>query len=836
MTDTPTLTCLADRRRDKVRDAGLNGIDYVEVRDAADQRELRVYFLGKVPPHLVAANVRIEGGSRIRDIRVERIEPLVAEEEERDDCLRVMVREPGDFSTYTLRLVALEDGRPTDKPLPHFDPRYASAEFSFKAGCPSDLDCQTEPSCAPDARPEPDINYLAKDYASFRQLILDRLALIMPEWQERHVPDLGITLVELLAYVGDYLSYYQDAAATEAYLGTARRRISVRRHARLIGYTLHEGCNARAWVCIHAAGDDALVVRDTQFAAGLNRPQIASDELRNIASGSYEIFEPLVADSLEKIEIFQDHNEIAFYTWGDAQCCLPRGATSATLCGELVVEKAPAPKKKAAKKNPKLHLRAGDVLIFEEVKGPRTGAEADADPTRRWAVRLTKVESGEDPLYGHAVVEIAWAREDALPFPFCISARLPAPDCTIVTGISVARGNVLLVDHGETVKGDPLGEVPEVDLVGDCACEGSIIEMTRVAGKFSPMLQRTPLTFSAPLPKRAPASALLVQDPRAALPRIEPLEPGEWTPRRDLLASGKDDPYFVVEIDNEGRAHLRFGDGECGRRPDARTIFDAPRYRIGNGPAGNVGAGAIATLVLSGKLSGATHTVRNPLPAIGGTAPEPIAEAKLFAPGAFRKELQRAIIADDYARLAERHAKIQRAGAALRWTGSWYEAQVAVDPFDSEEPEARLLRAIGRWLHRYQRIGHDVAVQHARYAPLEIALDVCVQPHFQRGHVEAALLDLFSARRLPGGQLGFFHPDRLTFGTSIYLSQIVATAQAVAGVVSVKVSTLQRLGGPPNGEIGNGVLALGALEIAQLDNDPNFPDRGKFTLTLGGGR
>ena len=67
----------------------------------------------------------------------------------------------------------------------------------------------------------------------------------MPDWTERHVPDLGVALVEVLAYTGDYLSYYQDAVATEAYLQTARNRVSVRRHARLTGYRLHEGCHAR---------------------------------------------------------------------------------------------------------------------------------------------------------------------------------------------------------------------------------------------------------------------------------------------------------------------------------------------------------------------------------------------------------------------------------------------------------------------------------------------------------------------------------------------------------------------------------------------------------------
>jgi hypothetical protein len=49
----------------------------------------------------------------------------------------------------------------------------------------------------------------------------------------------------MLAYAADQLSYYQDAVATEAYLGTARRRTSARRHARLVDYFMHDGANAR---------------------------------------------------------------------------------------------------------------------------------------------------------------------------------------------------------------------------------------------------------------------------------------------------------------------------------------------------------------------------------------------------------------------------------------------------------------------------------------------------------------------------------------------------------------------------------------------------------------
>src|SRR5207237_3077448 len=92
-----------------------------------------------------------------------------------------------------------------------YDPMLSAVEFSFKVECPSDFDCQPKRVCPPEPRTEPDIDYLAKDYASFRQLLLDRMTLLMPQWQERHAADLGVALAEVLAYVGDYLSYQQDA-------------------------------------------------------------------------------------------------------------------------------------------------------------------------------------------------------------------------------------------------------------------------------------------------------------------------------------------------------------------------------------------------------------------------------------------------------------------------------------------------------------------------------------------------------------------------------------------------------------------------------------------------
>jgi predicted phage baseplate assembly protein len=403
--------------------------------------------------------------------------------------------------------------------------------------------------------------------------------------------------------------------------------------------------------------------------------------------------------------------------------------------------------------------------------------------------------------------------------------------------------------------------VPEAQKITRCEDECHPAETVVVPGRFRPRLREAPLTFSEPLPADGaasdlferdpchimpadtPASDLLKQDARQAMAQIKLVGTHAasnradevWVVQRDLLGSQGQDPHFVVEMDNEGGAHLRFGDGELGRKPEARTEFRAT-YRVGNGPPGNVGADTITHVVLRSRVSGLSLSSRNPLPARGGTAPEPLTDAKLFAPYAFRTELRRAVTAEDYARLAERHRKVGRAAAALRWTGSWYEALVAIDPRGEVEAGNDLLDEIQKCLYPYRRIGHDLVVARAEYVPLDVALEVCVRPDFLRGHVKAALLDAFSNRTLVDGRRGFFHPDNLSFGDDVFLSELVAAAQAVTGVESVQATRLERLGEGPNGEIESGVLPLGPLEIARLDNDPDFPENGRLRLEMRGVR
>ena len=796
------------RRQAIIEDGTLNGIDFVEIA-TLDQFKVRLGLLNSAAA-LTPDNFRIEGGVRITGIRVLSIAGQPGK------VLTLTVGSRGDFSNYTLRIVGAAD---TDAPPTGFDPQLSAVEFSFKVACPNDFDCKSEPDCPPTRVAEPEIDYLAKDYTSFRRLMLDRLSALMPDWRERNPADVQVTLVELLAYAGDHLSYQQDAVATEAYLGTARRRVSLRRHARLLDYQLGEGCNARTFVALSAAAaaDGKILPRSSPLATRLpDLPPLAA-ALPADAARTAVVFE-----TLHDITLIEAHNEIAFHTWSDSVCCLPRGATRATL------------------KNVGLALQPGDLLLFEEICSPDTGLAVDADPTHRHVVRLETVKLGpaiKDPLDKQLIAEITWRTEDALPFPLCLNARIEVGNAKAkLTTIAVARGNIVLADHGRTVT------------------DGTLDPATvPAAGNYRPTLPLADLTFAAPYDH----SAIIVKDDLTgaietvepavnafaftaggALPAIVLADSDEtWLPQRDLLASDRFAAEFVVEMETGGVAQLRFGDDQLGKRPTPGTEF-ALTFRTGGGTAGNLGAEALRH-VFADALTfppGSITAVRNPLPARGGTAPESFDKVRQFAPQAFRRQ-ERAVTEADWAEVAQRFPGVQRAAARFRWTGSWHTVFVTVDRIGgvTAARDLHFKAALRAHLERYRVAGYDLELSDPVYVPLDLALLVCVKPGYFRSDVLAALRRTFSRQEFADGTRGFFHPDNFTFGQSLFLSRVCAAAIAVTGVASVELMKFQRWGLPANHELDNALIPAAPLEILRLDNDRNFPENGKIDFELHGG-
>jgi hypothetical protein len=802
------------------------GLDFIQGN--ADLLKLYLYFIPAAPgvsKDVVPVNIQPENILITEGLNATPSSITVSLIERRaNENLLVIYLSDGAFrartavenAIYTLELID----------IPDLDRFFARATFSLKTSPISEFDSIASPLQSPEPPPKLEINYLARDYGSFRQLMLDRLSVLMPQWKDPHVANLSTVLVELLAYAGDRLSYYQDAVATESYLSTARRRISVKRHAQLLDYRMHEGCNARVWVQVQIKGNRAIALpTETLLTTGTTDRVLPWSEYQALKQ-QLQVFE-----TLHPIDLVQAHNQFLFYDWGFEEFYLPKGATSALLRGDFPT------------------LKPGDVLILEEVLSPTTGQSEDADTSHRHPVRLTKVMVDHDNLINppEPLTQIEWAGADALPFPLYISSRQGGQG-QVFTNISVALGNIVLAEHGQRILNEELPQVPD-------------------RRRYRPRLQEAELTYAVPYAhdqaQNQPASLALLQDPRDAIPMIN-LHDGEglWWAQRDLLSSDRFALDFVVETESDGFAYLRFGDGVRGRQPRRNARLSAD-YRVGNGIRGNVGQEAIVHLVttdpsLLSELTPATSRppksvldissqilqVRNPLAAQGGTEPESLEQARLYAPQVFHLEQQRCIAADDYKRVTERHPEVRQAAATLEWTGSWYTVFIAVKRQGNRLIDLAFQHALLDFLEPYRLAGYDLKIVPPHYVPLDIVLTVKVAAGYFANTVKQSLLERFSNADLPGGQQGFFHPDRFTFGQPVYFSQMVQAAMQVPGVAGIYLPgqassavdvKFQRWGAAERGELEQGKIPISPLEIARLDNTASVPNNGRIAFHLEGG-
>ncbi|HTJ27969.1 MAG TPA: baseplate J/gp47 family protein [Candidatus Limnocylindria bacterium] len=529
------------------------------------------------------------------------------------------------------------------------------------------------------------VDYLAKDYASFKRLMLDVISHEVPALTERSEADLGIAIVEVLAFAADHLSYFQDAVATEAYLETARRRVSVRRHARLTGHRLFEGCTARVWM--HVAVGNACTLP----------PGFAFATMRDASQGR-PVFETLHAAELHPLL-----NEMAPWNFGKEDFVLPAGSTAAMLERSLPLEGDAPP------------LQAGTVLILEQIVDEHGAVASSKD---RHAVRLTRdaktFAHPDDPT--KVLSWVTWFDADALPFA-ASARRFPDGRCA-----TRALGNVVAADFGETIALEDVGTLDE-------------------SGALRIVVDD--LTFAVPYDASGPASALIGSlQPYRAIPQIVVDATAfettlRWRARRDLIGAGSRARVFAVEVERDGNLVLRFGDGTHGWLPDARARF-AVTCRTGNGTAGNVGAETIVETVVPHPD---IRAVRNPLPSGGARDRQEIASAKRQAPE--RVFRQRRCVSDaDYVALATRQRDVVSACVQRRWTGS----SMTIDLYVHGEGDPALMRArVEEALAPARVLGVEVDVRSPRKVPVRVDLSVTYAPPATAGEVSRGVANAVAA-------------------------------------------------------------------------------------------
>jgi hypothetical protein len=626
----------------------------------------------------------------------------------------------------------------------------------------------------------PELDYLSRDFASFRRLMLDRLASLSPDSATGHPADLGTVLVELLASAADELSLYQDAVVTESYLATARLRTSVRRHARLYDYAMHDGCSARVWVALTVtmSADGQVLPQGTVLLTRIEgQPTVVStQDIASLRSRGALVFE-----TTHDLLLRSAHSRMRV---DPSQGPLALGAQSAALLDT----------------DGTLMLCVGDVLIFEDTAEPAAAAVA---AHKRQAVRLTSVEVTQNPA-GQRVVRVGWSATDALPF------AVTAERAQVV-------GNVVLADHGyslpdaETLTAPCDHERPQL-------AQGPLTWQTTVLSVGQPVLfdpsaaaaTATP-TELLPTTLLRPVIALLDSDGRT------------WQARRDLLSSSAQARDFVVESEDDGRTFLRFGDGSCGRKPQGSL---QARYRIGSGSIGNIGAESLAHIAsaLPGLL-----LIRNPLPAVGGTDPESCEKVRLLAPHHFRTQ-ERAVTCDDYVRIALRYPTVREVRATRRYTGSFYTIQLTVSRRGSLAIDDSFRSGLTTFLERYRMAGHVLRI----VAPVKVPLDLRLVVGVQSGHYRSDVLVALHAALGPGSasKPGFFHPDRQSLGQPVFLSQLVARPCKSKGCSGSRPFAFGATAILKARDTE--VIELRPCEVASVENLATAKERGFLELVIGG--
>jgi hypothetical protein len=818
--------------------AAFNGIDYVEV--AADQTQLSIHFLNTVPVAgtlIGQTPVTITGGEVIQSVAVNPFDQATAfsADSEGRPILMLSVPAPGDFSTYQLTIAS--------KAL---DPFFANVAFSFKATCPTDLDCASVPPTCPAPATEPlAIDYLAKDFSSFTRALSEFSASRYPAWVERSEADLGMVLMEALAALADELSYLQDRISAESSIATATQRLSVVRHARLVDYepapatvataVLQLDVNAAATIttplhCRALAADGSTV--DFEVGEGLTDPSTGAEQ-------------PIEFSVDPRWNRYQHGGSsdgspnLPAYWWDDSKLCLPAGATELYVAG---------------------HGHAfypGQQLLLD------TAPSESADPPVRELVKLSKgrapVETN-DELRGEEVTQLFLASPTTLDHDLSATALagnlvpaaqgLRTTDWFYVPHAPEAREQE---QHAQTLAAERAGAA--------LPAPTPLPAVVRVGPNWTPQdplvdyrycLTGNPLAWIAR--GREDGDTTVPATPELILTdQTSPADPKLWTFSRWLLDAEEDDRCFTLtperyspvltaggttyfDYDGDDGSTIRFGDGAFGATPEPGTLFNV-LYRVGGGLGGNVPADTIVNVAPGQPQSGLVISCTNPLPASGGAEAETLTQVADRAPQKFAAEPLRAVQAGDYVAAAQSLPFVQQAGTTFRWTGSWLTVFTTANPIEREQPNLEQLEELTELLDRRRLAGYESYVLPPRYVSIDLALVVCAEPAYFASDVQAAVLTRLRPGALPAGGYGFFDHSQWSFGQPLEPSALFAAVQSCTGVAGVYAAEYRERGVQLEWtELPNTPLAFAPDQLLRVDDDPSRPEAGSLAVTVKGGK
>lgn len=327
--------------------------------------------------------------------------------------------------------------------------------------------------------------------------------------------------------------------------------------------------------------------------------------------------------------------------------------------------------------------------------------------------------------------------------------RYAREDADGVTGVRL-NANVAPATHGETVAEEVLGS-------GDGA---------KTFQSFT--LAHSPLTHVSAGTPSGTASTLEV--------RVDGVR---WEEVPSLYGQPSDAHVYTTRIGDDGTVTVRFGDGRAGARLPTGTENVTARYRHGLGLDGLVDAGQIS-LLMTRPLG--VREAANPAAPTGADDPESLNGARGNAPLTVLT-LDRIVSVQDFEDFAAAFAGIGKARASVLWSGERRLVHLTVaGAAGAPVPEGSALYTSLRDAVDGARDANEAVIIDS-YHGLTFGLEarVFVDPVYMADEVtaavEAALRDAFSF-------------EARAFGQGVTTADVLATMQAVDGVVAVDLERL----------------------------------------------
>jgi hypothetical protein len=386
---------------------------------------------------------------------------------------------------------------------------------------------------------------------------------------------------------------------------------------------------------------------------------------------------------------------------------------------------------------------------------------------------------GDDPMISQIAVV-----ESCTGDPTILALEAPLSHLYDRETVSIAA-NVAEATHGETVS--------EVLGGGDAAQPGQ---------EFA--LKQTPLTHLRSATAGGAASSLEV--------RVNDLL---WREVASLFEHGPGERIYTTAVGDEGTVTVRFGDGRRGARLPSGPQNVKARYRRGIGLDGLVRAGQLSTLLT--RPPGLKSAV-NSLPAEGAAEPELLADARQNAPLTVLT-LDRVVSLEDYENFSRAYAGIAKSLATWTWDGRTRGILLTVAGPRGAAVSAALTDELIRTIQRAGDPFVPLRVVSYLEAHFRLSGQVMIDPAYEAGNVIAAMA---------GSLRAAFSFEQRAFGQPVMLSEVIALAQAIPGVVAVNIRKLHRSGAPVKLNVrleaalpaGSDPASLSAAELLTIDPAP----------------